>query len=141
MTDDRLGQVQELVARNQTALIAGAHRLQEYARRTREPVLESPDVDVLTASERDDIAATYDAEANELLALRRGLLDLCELSLPGDKVEQIKGAFVGVGIGGAQDRRDMAEMVAERPITALADLTAAEADRLLVEIRKHEEPF
>jgi hypothetical protein len=132
-TDDRLLQVQELVARSQGALVAAAQRIQEYAERT----LQRVDAE----DGAGHIAATYQAEATELLALRRSLLDLLELSLPEEIRDRLRGAFTGVGINEAEDRRALAEMVAERPILSLADLTTAEAERLFVEIRKQEEPF
>lgn len=120
--DDRLLQVQELVARSQGALAAAAERLQILG-----PISASDEA--------------VQAEATALLGMRRTLMDLLELSLPEEIRDRLRGAFTGVGINEAEDRRALAEMVAERPILSLADLTTAEAERLFVEIRKQEEPF
>lgn len=135
MTDDRLGQVQELVAQGQGALALAAERLNEFAKWSREFTPEAE-----RASAEAQIQKIDDA-AKDLLALRRGLLDLLELSLPDEIRDRLRGAFTAVGILEAEDRRALAEMVAERPILSLADLTTAEAERLFVEIRKQEEPF
>lgn len=133
MTVDRLGQVQEAVAFHGDILVTVAQRLQEYATRLGddEPIVEAEAA----------VKAPIEAEAATLLAFRRNLLDLLELTLPDDFRDRLRGAFTAVGIADAEDRRALAEMVAERPILSLADLTIAEAERLFVEIRKQEEPF
>jgi hypothetical protein len=132
MTTDRLGQVQELVARSQGAIADAVELLAKYG----SDLAVEPPNDLTTAHK-----IIVDRSIADLTTFRRALLDLLELSLPDEVRDRLKGAFTAVGIAEPEDRRALAEMVADRPILSLADLTIPEAERLFVEIRKQEEPF
>lgn len=123
---DVLGQVQELVARNQVTFRSAADLATATAL--------SHEADSQDRSDLLEVAAT-------IRRLRADLCDLLQLSLNREMVRKIQAEAASVGIVDPVERKALAEMVAGRDLERLADLTDQEAQLVLLEIQKHEEPF